>query len=72
MPTSNSANISNYIHCSVSSDNPETDPFKCPFHPEAGCTLSRIIYNSLKDSDIDKASINFFIKNTEVPKKEEM
>ena len=65
------SDISKYIDCSVSSDNSETDPFKCPFHPEAGCTLSRIIYNSIKDG-IKQDTIDVFKQITDVPKREEM
>ena len=45
------SDISKYIDCSVSSDNSETDPFKCPFHPEAGCTLIRNAYNVVLDGN---------------------
>jgi hypothetical protein len=67
----NNQTISDYIDCSVSDEYPNTNPFKCPYHPEAGCTLSRIIYNSLNDN----ASINAikeFKKVVNLPKREEM
>jgi len=67
----NNQTISDYIDCSVSDEYPNTNPFKCPYHPEAGCTLSRIIYNSLNDNaSID--AINKFKEGVNLPKREEM
>ena len=59
------------MDCSISSDNPNTDPFKCPFNPEAGCTLSRIVYNSI-NSDSKTLDIDNFLKKTKSPNKENM
>ena len=68
---SNNDAINNNMDFSILSDNSNTDPLKCPFNPEAGCTLSRIVYNSInsnsKTSDIDN-----FLEKTKSPNKENM
>jgi len=36
---------SSYFNCDTTKESPNVDPERCPFHPEAGCTLLKNAYN---------------------------